>query len=587
MVSTLALVGVVYLATGLVEILFLRYALANREKPGSLGFGTMVVGISVWATLSGIGIFIPDLQLSVLAFDVQLFGASLAFVGWFLLALEFTHPELLTRRVGWALVGFVAVWTAAIWTNPVHGLLWADPRVVDGAVALDYEIAWWPYIGTHYLLLLAALALLLREFVAASGAKRMQAGAFAVATLPVFVTTLVTIFNVGVGNYDVTPFGYLVVFPIVAWALYRARFLEVVPVARKTVLEEMHDAVVVLDEDDRVADFNAAAASLLELDGGSIGTPAASVFARYGDTARQFADADDVEQEVTVDDDGTERHFLLTISPLGGATTTGGGRVVVLREVTALKRREAELRERERRFDLLRQVLSRVLRHNLRNDLQVIRAQASTIPSADEAELDELVDTIVGKVDDLAHTGENARRLERIIDSEPDRVTVDVASVVATVVDRARGSHPAATIETDLPDWATASADSHLVMAVEDLVDNAIVHANDPAPRVRVSVAVTDEWVVLEVADDGPGIPEPELAVLRSGGETDLQHGSGAGLWLVTWIVERSEGELAFDTSAEGTTVTVRLPRVDDGVVPERAGAAPAARADSASDTRT
>jgi len=588
MVRPLELVGLVYLATGLVEVLFLRFALANRERPGSLGFGMMVVGISIWATSSGFGVFFPSLGVSVLAFDVQLFGASLAFVGWFLLALEFTHPERLTRRVRYASGGFIAFWTLAIWTNPLHDLMWRDPVVQQGAVLLEYGSAWWPYIGTHYLLLLVALGLLLREFVATSGAKRMQAGAFALATLPVFATTVVTIFNVGVGNYDVTPFGYLVVFPILAWALYRARFLEVLPVARKTVVEEMQDAVVILDEDDQVADFNAAAADLLDLDGSTIGDRGAAVFARYGDTARQFADTENVETEVTVDDDGTDRHLHLNISPLGGATTTGGGRVVVLREITTLKRREAELRERERQFDLLRQVLSRVLRHNLRNDLQVIRARANSIPEADDARVDELVDIVVGKADDLAHTGENARRLERVIDSEGTPVEVDVAAVVTPVVEQARETYRGATIELDCPEWAHAVADSHLVMAVEDLVENAVVHADDPEPSVAVTVECTDEAVVLEVADDGPGIPDEELSVLASGGETDLHHGSGAGLWMVTWIVERSEGELTFETSSGGTTVTVQLPRADAAAVATSPGTGvDEVTAGSASDTTT
>jgi len=48
--------------------------------------------------------------------------------------------------------------------------------------------------------------------------------------------------------------------------------------------------------------------------------------------------------------------------------------------------------------------------------------------------------------------------------------------------------------------------------------------------------------------------------VLERGRETDLNHGSGIGLWLVRWTATTLEGDLDFDTS-DGTTVTVRLPR--------------------------
>jgi PAS domain S-box-containing protein len=566
MVSNVELLGLVYVATGLVEVLFLRFALANRDKPGSLGFAMTVVGISIWSTVVGAGVFLPSIGASVLAFEFQLLGSQLAFVGWFLLALEFVNPDRLTTRVKRGMAAFIAVTFLGLWTNPLHGFIWTDPRIEGGGfLEVTFQAGWWVFAGAHYLLLVVALGLLVWVFLRASGAKRLQAGAFALATLPVFVTTVVTIWDV-FGVVDTTPFGYLVVFPIVAWALYRARFLDVLPVARRTVVEEMQDAVVILDEDDQVADFNSAAGSLLGLSRSSIGQSAAAVFERYQDTAREFVDAEQIETEVTVDDDGVERQFHLTISPLGGEAA-GGGRVVVLREITTLKRREAELRRRERQFDLLRQVLSRVLRHNLRNDLQVIRAHARRIPEADGEGVDELVETVVGKADDLASTGEKARRLERIIDSEGETIEVDVTAVVSSVVEEMRESYPDAVIETDCPEWAGAVADDHLSLAVEDLVENGIVHANDPEPEVTVSVERTDDHVVVDIADEGPGIPEEELAVLEARSESDLEHASGAGLWVVTWIVERSGGELSFDSSPEGTTATIRLPR-GEGAAP-------------------
>lgn len=57
----------------------------------------------------------------------------------------------------------------------------------------------------------------------------------------------------------------------------------------------------------------------------------------------------------------------------------------------------------------------------------------------------------------------------------------------------------------------------------------------------------------------GPGIPDHELAALDRRGETDLTHGSGAGLWLLYTTVLESRGSVSFETE-EGTTVRIRLP---------------------------
>mgnify|MGYP002760278527 FL=1 len=63
----------------------------------------------------------------------------------------------------------------------------------------------------------------------------------------------------------------------------------------------------------------------------------------------------------------------------------------------------------------------------------------------------------------------------------------------------------------------------------------------------------------MRITDDGPGIPNAELATLRSGTETDLRHGRGLGLWQLRWGVDELNGTLAFDTD-DGTTVEITVP---------------------------
>jgi signal transduction histidine kinase len=91
-----------------------------------------------------------------------------------------------------------------------------------------------------------------------------------------------------------------------------------------------------------------------------------------------------------------------------------------------------------------------------------------------------------------------------------------------------------------------------------------------------VSLSTGEESVTVTVADDGPGIPETERRVVGNGSETPLDHASGLGLWLVTWITRDSGGEVVFEAPEDGGSV-VRLvldsavPPVDGE--PDRAGA--------------
>jgi len=97
--------------------------------------------------------------------------------------------------------------------------------------------------------------------------------------------------------------------------------------------------------------------------------------------------------------------------------------------------------------------------------------------------------------------------------------------------------------------------------ALAELVTNAIRHDSEGETSVSLDARDDGEWIILTVTDDGPGIPASEVAVLESGEETPLNHGTGLGLWLVNWVVTHYGG--SFQLSGEdGTVATLRLPAI-------------------------
>ncbi|WP_136603415.1 PAS domain-containing sensor histidine kinase [Salinigranum halophilum] len=229
--------------------------------------------------------------------------------------------------------------------------------------------------------------------------------------------------------------------------------------------------------------------------------------------------------------------------------------------VVGFARDVTDRRERERQL----LVMDRLLRHNLRNEMNLILGHAEQARSNGGDAVAADVARIVETGEHLLRTVDKERDIVALLTDDDETVSVNLVAVVTDICGRVRAAYPEATVETTLPETATVRAVPKLSLAIYELLTNAIEHADTADPTVVVSVATDGDSVSLCVADECPPIPVQEIRVLR--GERDVRsvyHGSGLGLWLVYWAVDRSGGELEFRTADKGNTISVSLDPVDE-----------------------
>jgi signal transduction histidine kinase len=539
------------IASALVVVLVAGYVSRYRGSPVADAFVWSVVSLSLWAVLLlvpgrfGIpsGSSVPGWTLVELG---RLFTSLAVPVLFYIYVRLYTgHNRYSDRRkIG---VLFAPLGGAILLVGSVSLASDSLPSLVLGVVSATVVSV---YLYVTVLLLLALYLLLrlsqrYREFSTAQAAVLGIAVSFLYA---VVLANNLTEPTEGGGTVSLLPVdisfaGFLVAGVAVAYATRSYPLFRPLPgaeyIAREEVIENLADGILILDRDERIIDMNATASRIAQHAVDSpVGRSAGAVF---DGLSRVPPDA--VRRIELRTPDGP-RQFEVTASPIQTGEDEPAGKTVRLRDITERKTREQQL-----------EVLTRVLRHNLRNDLDTALAYTNEIDDP------EIRAQLRSPIEDLLEMGDKARDIEAVLAkaNEP-RSVIDLGDLIQTAADRVESDHEAVTI--DISDPGRVSILSHrqlLDRLVTELLENGIEHNDSPSPRITVAVDSGDDTVEIEIADNGPGIPDNERRVIEAGSETQLAHGTGLGLWLANWIAESLGGELLFPEERSGGVVVVRL----------------------------
>ena len=324
----------------------------------------------------------------------------------------------------------------------------------------------------------------------------------------------------------------------------------------QALIDCMAEGVVALTEDGRFLRTNRAARSMLQL-------PEQASFAPVGAVVRHVELREALEEsvvtpvprsrEITIGD----RHLLLSSRALdlGGAVTT-------FLDISDLRRLEAVRRDFVANAS-----------HELKTPLTSIRGFAETL--LDDDPPGHLRRQFIESIE------KNTLRLQRLVDDLLDlsrlesggwsaaRDTVSVEDAATEAWDLVSSQAVQRGVEYELEGEAEILGDrGALVQVLRNLMENAIRHSHEGG-RVVVRIAEGEgRLVVIEVSDDGEGIPARSLGRIferfyraDSSRARDIG-GTGLGLAIVRHLVMAMGGQVAAESElGKGTTMRLRLPR--------------------------
>lgn len=248
-----------------------------------------------------------------------------------------------------------------------------------------------------------------------------------------------------------------------------------------------------------------------------------------------------------------------------------GGLIYVLTRTSRASLQQTNEQLEAARSEL--QVLHRVLRHNLRNNLTVIMGYADQLEGELTAtDSEAYCDAIRATCREFTESIEKTKHLSELHANGLKPSEQDMAVALSFIERDVNQQYPNAELDVDFPESATVVAHKHIDFALEELIDNALAHDSAATPQVVVTAEQLPNaggQMRIHVADSGPGIPADELEALRQQEEKPLLHGSGVGLWVARWIVLQSGGTFDIMNTEGGCQVTVTLPTPPSTAVEE------------------
>ena len=553
------------------------YVWRHRSVVGAAAFSVQMAASTTWTVAYLLRLASSDLASKVLWLKVETFGTKIIPTAWLVFALQYTGiDKRLWRRPVILLSVITAVLALADLTNGMHWLTWTSYLGLEHDIHPPFGIVYKISAGLAYSVMGLAMALFMRMYVRSPHPYKWQAGMIVLAGL--VPATAHSLYFFGVLRHDLTPFTFAFTGPTVAAALFRFRIFDIVPVARDTVIENMGDAMLVLDEHNRIVDYNPAAERLIGTSSGQmIGRPAGEVLSAWPDLLERYGGVSEAQAEIELGEGDARRYHDLHISLLHDPTGHVNGRLLMARDITErvlLFQQLNESYDRLQALGKLKEDLTHMIIHDLRTPLTSVITGLMTVEGL--GELDELQKELLGNAIqggqslldmindllDISKMEDGSLKLERA-EFEPGNL-VQSAMCQVEMIAKDRNQ----ILAVDIPESSPSiEADEGKIRRVlVNLLGNAIKFSPEGG-TITVSIRGAEDALLFSVSDTGEGIPKESFErIFEKFGQVETRKSgrkmsTGLGLTFCKMAVEAHGGRIWVESElGKGSSFRFTLP---------------------------
>lgn len=336
------------------------FALIRRKRDApSSAFPLLMFACTWWSFTYAMEVAAPNPQDMLLWLRLQYPGIVAAPVLWLIFSAQFAGKSNRFGRLflaGLFVLPLISI--VLVWTNELHHLYFRNIHI-EQAGPFPSQIktpgpGYWTQLSYSYACLAGGILLIASSWSRSNLIYRRQAVILLVGASIPFVSNLLFVAGIRpLGHLNITPFAFTATGLVVAFGLFHYKLFDLLPLARNILLENLKDGIIVVDAEKRIVEMNPAAMDILGIkDEPPLGQYVSNILEGHPSLYPLFDSGRETRTEAVI---RPEPLLVMDarLSPLADRDGSGIGALLVLRDITAEKRAEGELRKSSERLEVL------------------------------------------------------------------------------------------------------------------------------------------------------------------------------------------------------------------------------------------
>ncbi|MCE1189669.1 MAG: ATP-binding protein [Ignavibacteria bacterium] len=555
----------------LVSLAVVIFLLSKEKAPGTIYLAFAEMACLVW----NIGYFIEiagsSLAVKMIGVKIQYFFAMpFAPIFWYASARHFSSLKKAPRALEFILLAIIPTFTVILaLTTELHSFFYVSPHLITSGNFLLIEKGWgigfiihmaYSYIAIFVAAIIMLQSLRKQQLIFKKQAAFLLSGIF----LP-WITSLIYVF--GMSSFmrlDFTNASFTLSAAMIAWGMYKHGLFDLIPQAKEKVIEALRVSIIVIDQSNRVVDFNSSARLIFD-NSIQIAQNLIDLFSLKGIKIAPFLHHDVKAEELSIDD----RYYEISVTPVHDNADKINGSILTLYDVTHQKNIEKELVELNKTKDKFFSIIA----HDLRNPFSSLIGLSDLLRTDKELYSEEERNEILLRIQEVSQN--TFKLLENLLNWSKSQlgsyhIQAEIHSLRALITEAILQVQISAEqknisiVHDEMSDVSCYVDANMIITAIRNLLSNAVKFTRKGG-KITISLfeGPTPQIVI---SDNGIGMNKEQvnkLFTLEKLSETGTagEIGSGLGLIIVKEFIEKHRGKITVESTPDvGTTFTISLP---------------------------